>query len=64
MVSCSDNQMTASVKCIVSSKVLSTDKVDLNQIIASRISAPHLLSHAANSINQISLILNEFGGIM
>lgn len=56
--------MTVSVMCIVSSKVLSTDQVDLNRLIASGISAPYLLSRAANSINQISLILNEFRGIM
>lgn len=36
------NDQITSVKCTVSFKVLSTDKVELNQLVASRIGASNL----------------------
>ena len=36
------NDQITSVKCTVSCKVLSTDKVELNQLVASIIAASHL----------------------
>lgn len=46
MVQCFNDQMMGTFKYTLSCKVLSTDKVELNEFNASRISAPYLLSRA------------------